>query len=245
MNRHPNAGRRLPRFELLEPRQLMAGDNMAFPLSQVEGRGDEVQSALHAQGRQMEFLDRGVVAVRRTASQAYVGWRMLGTDPADVAFNLYRSAGSGAPVKLNAAPLVQTTDFIDGGANFAVENEYFIRPIIAGVELASGGAFTLAANAAVQQFLSVPLDVPPSGTTPLGDGYTYSANDLSVGDLDGDGEYEYIVKWDPSNSRDNSQSGYTGNVYVDAYQSDGTRLWRIDLGVNIRAGAHYTQLIVY
>ncbi len=69
--------------------------------------------------------------------------------------------------------------------------------------------------------------------------------DMSVGDLDGDGEYEYIVKWDPSNSKDNSVKGYTGNVYLDAYELDGTLLWRIDLGVNIRAGAHYTQYMVY
>lgn len=69
---------------------------------------------------------------------------------------------------------------------------------------------------------------------------------MSVGgDVDGDGQYEYVVKWDPSNSKDVSQVGYTGNVYVDAYEQDGTQLWRIDLGVNIRAGAHYTQFPVY
>ena len=78
-----------------------------------------------------------------------------------------------------------------------------------------------------------------------GQPYTYSANDTSVGDVDGDGQYELFVKWDPSNSKDNSQAGYTGNVYLDAYRLDGTRLWRIDLGVNIRAGAHYTQFQVY
>ena len=81
--------------------------------------------------------------------------------------------------------------------------------------------------------------------TPTGEVYTYSANDCSVGDLDGDGQYEIIVKWDPSNSKDNAQSGYTGNVYLDAYKMDGTQLWRIDLGRNIRAGAHYTQFMVY
>jgi rhamnogalacturonan endolyase len=89
------------------------------------------------------------------------------------------------------------------------------------------------------------LQVPPSGTTPVGEAYTYSPNDASVGDLDGDGEYEIILKWDPSNAKDNSQAGYTGNVYLDAYKLDGTRLWRIDLGRNIRAGAHYTQFQVY
>ena len=68
---------------------------------------------------------------------------------------------------------------------------------------------------------------------------------MSVGDVDGDGEYEYVVKWDPSNSKDVSQVGYTGPVYIDTYRADGTLLHRLDLGVNIRAGAHYTQFLVY
>ncbi len=80
---------------------------------------------------------------------------------------------------------------------------------------------------------------------PAGVSYTYSADDCSVGDLDGDGEYEIVLKWDPSNPHDNSQSGYTGNVYLDAYKLNGTHLWRIDLGRNIRAGTHYTQFMVY
>jgi rhamnogalacturonan endolyase len=96
-----------------------------------------------------------------------------------------------------------------------------------------------------QPYLQIPLQVPAGVTTP--DGYTcsYSPNDCSVGDLDGDGQYEIVVKWDPDNSKDNSQSGYTGNVYLDAYKLNGTFLWRIDLGINIRAGAHYTQFMVY
>jgi rhamnogalacturonan endolyase len=91
----------------------------------------------------------------------------------------------------------------------------------------------------------VPIQRPAGGTTPDGVAYTYSANDVSVGDLDGDGQYELVLKWDPSNSHDNSQSGYTGNVFVDAYKLNGTRLWRIDLGRNIRAGQHYTQFQVF
>src|SRR5688572_9115154 len=94
-------------------------------------------------------------------------------------------------------------------------------------------------------YLSIPLQKPADGVSPVGEAYSYRANDASAGDLDGDGEYEIVLKWDPSNSRDNSQSGYTGNVLIDAYKLDGTRLWRIDLGRNIRAGAHYTQFIVY
>ncbi len=114
-----------------------------------------------------------------------------------------------------------------------------------GVEQANSASFTLPANAATQQYLQIPLQIPAGGTTPSGEAYTYTANDLSIGDLDGDGEYEYVLKWDPSNAKDNSQSGYTGNVYLDAYELNGTPLWRIDLGRNIRAGAHYTQFIVY
>ena len=94
-------------------------------------------------------------------------------------------------------------------------------------------------------YKDIAFKVPDGGKTPTDEEYTYTANDMSVGDLDGDGEYEYIVKWDPSNSKDNSVKGYTGNVYLDAYELDGTLLWRIDLGVNIRAGAHYTQYMVY
>ena len=89
------------------------------------------------------------------------------------------------------------------------------------------------------------MKIPSGGTTPDGVSYTYNANDCSVGDLDGDGEYEIILKWDPSNSHDNAHAGYTGNVYLDAYKLNGTHLWRIDLGKNIRAGAHYTQFMVY
>ncbi len=195
--------------------------------------------------RQLEYLDRGVVAIRRSSSQMYVSWRLLATDPADVAFNVYRIAGQGAPVKLNATPIITTTDFVDSSANFSVANTYFVRPVLNGVELAASESWTVLANTAVGYFLEVPLQVPSGGTTPSGENYTYSANDASVGDVDGDGQYEIILKWDPSNSKDNSQSGYTGNVYLDAYKLDGTRLWRIDLGRNVRAGAHYTPFLVY
>src|ERR1044071_7813267 len=192
----------------------------------------------------MENLGRGVVAIRQNATDVYVGWRLSGTDPSDVSFNLYRSTGGGTAVQLNSAPITDSTNFVDNGADLTQSNAYFVRPVIGGVEGASSASFTLPADAPVQQYLNVPLQIPPGGTNPDG-AYTYTANDASVGDVDGDGEYEIILKWDPTNSKDNSQSGYTGNVYIDAYKLDGTRLWRIDLGRNIRAGAHYTQFMVY
>jgi rhamnogalacturonan endolyase len=192
----------------------------------------------------MENLGRGVVAIRQNATNVYVGWRLLGTDSSNVSFNLYRSSG-GTTVLLNPVPLTDTTNYVDTGADLTQTNAYFVSSIVNGTEQPASAAFTLPANAAEQPYLNVSLQIPSGGTTPDGEAYTYTANDASVGDLDGDGEYEIILKWDPSNSKDNSQGGYTGNVYLDAYKLDGTRLWRIDLGRNIRAGAHYTQFMVY
>ncbi|MFT3868279.1 MAG: immunoglobulin domain-containing protein [Nibricoccus sp.] len=193
----------------------------------------------------MENLNRGVVAVRTSSTSAFVSWRMLGTDSAGVEFNLYRSTGGGTAVLLTGTPPTSATCFADTTADFTLANAYYVRPVISGIEQAPSETYTLAANASVQQYLRVPLQIPAGLTMPDSTTCTYSANDCSVGDLDGDGEYEIIVKWDPSNSKDNSQSGYTGNVYLDAYKLNGTQLWRIDLGVNIRAGAHYTQFMVY
>jgi rhamnogalacturonan endolyase len=202
--------------------------------------------SINAQAQyQMERLSRGVIAVRASSSQVYVGWRLFGNDAAGTAFNLYRSTGGGAPMLLNGTPLTGSTNFVDTSAPASQSNRYFVRPVVGGVEQQDSASFTLAANAPTQQYLQIPLQIPAGGTTPSGESYTYTANDLSIGDLDGDGEYEYVLKWDPSNAKDNSQAGYTGNVYLDAYELNGQRLWRIDLGRNIRAGAHYTQFMVY
>lgn len=94
-------------------------------------------------------------------------------------------------------------------------------------------------------YYDLPLQKPKDGVTPAGEEYTYHANDMSVGDLNGDGQYEFIVKWDPSNSKDVSQKGYTGNTFIDAYTFEGELLYRVDLGKNIRSGAHYTQMLIY
>ena len=115
-----------------------------------------------------------------------------------------------------------------------------MRPVVDGVELGPSAASLNFTNG----YLDVPLQRPAGGTV-HGSSYTYEANDASVGDLDGDGRYEIVLKWEPTNAKDNSQSGDTGPVLIDAYKLDGTLLWRINLGINIRAGAHYTQFLVY
>ncbi|MFK0525490.1 rhamnogalacturonan lyase [Paenibacillus illinoisensis] len=183
--------------------------------------------------RQMEFLDRGVVAVK-TGTGVFVSWRLLGTEGSNVSFNVYRDG-----TKVNASPITNSTNLQD--ASGTSSSKYTVRAVVGGTEQSASAAASVWGN----NYLSVPLSVPAGGTTPDGVAYTYSANDASAGDLDGDGEYELIVKWDPSNSKDNSQSGYTGEVFIDAYKLNGTRLWRISLGKNIRAGAHYTQFMVY
>ncbi len=198
----------------------------------------------------VENLGRGVVALRTGENTVYVGWRLLGTDPSGLAFNLYRSSGGGPPARLNTAPLLATTDFVDSSSDPSLVNTYTVRPVLKGTELAASAPFVLAANAPVQQYLTVPLQRPEGGNVEVPEGsptsaFTYSPNDSSVADLDGDGEYEIVVKWEPSNQRDNSQAGLAGRQLLDAYELDGTLLWRIDLGRNIRAGPHYTQFMVY
>ncbi|MEU8424890.1 cellulose binding domain-containing protein [Micromonospora sp. NPDC048835] len=182
---------------------------------------------------QMEDLDRGLVSVR-SGSGNLVSWRLLGTETSGVEFNLYRGS-----TRVNASPIAGATNYLDSGA--AAGSAYTVRAVVGGAEQAASAPALQFANG----YLDVPLQVPAGGTTPSGESYSYSANDASVGDLNGDGSYEIVLKWDPSNAKDNSQSGYTGNVYVDAYTLTGSRLWRIDLGRNIRAGAHYTQFQVY
>ena len=182
--------------------------------------------------RQMENLNRGLIAIR-SENQIYIGWRLLGNDPADIGFNLYSGK-----VKLNKTPITASTNYVDTNVS---NKDYSIKTVIRGKEQKTSET----AQISNQPYISIPLSVPAGGKTPGGEEYSYRANDASVGDLDGDGEYEIILKWDPTNSKDNSQKGYTGNVYLDAYKMNGKQLWRIDLGKNIRAGAHYTQFMVY
>ncbi|MDX3691610.1 rhamnogalacturonan lyase [Streptomyces europaeiscabiei] len=186
-----------------------------------------------ATARQVERLDRGVVSVH-VDSGNLVSWRWLGTDPGDVSFNVYR-----AGALVNATPITGSTNYFHSGA--PAQADYTVRAIVGGVEQGdSVHAVQLRTG-----YKDVPISAPAGGTTPDGVAYTYEANDASVGDLDGDGALEFVLKWQPTNAKDNSQSGYTGNTIIDGVKLDGTRLWRIDLGRNIRSGAHYTQFQVY
>ncbi|MDP9700212.1 fibronectin type 3 domain-containing protein [Paenibacillus intestini] len=183
--------------------------------------------------RAMEYLDRAPVAVK-TEQGNYIGWRMLGLDTDSIAFNLYRD-----DVKLNAEPLTGSTNYTD--AEGTDSSKYRVTTVENGIEKPTTKEF----GVWQEQYLSVPLQKPADAYTKDGQPYSYYAGDASVGDVDGDGEYEIVLMWSPNNGKDNSQAGITGIVYMDAYKLDGTRLWRINMGPNIRAGAHYSPFLVY
>lgn len=184
---------------------------------------------------EMEKLSRGLVVVpaQSGGSHNFLSWRLLGTDSPNTVFDILRD---GKVIKQN---LADRTNYVDMGAQPG--SKYSVVTKVNGLPVDTTDAVEPWDNI----YLTLNLDRPAGGTTPDNVSYTYSPNDCSVGDVDGDGEYEIFVKWDPSNAKDNAQSGYTGNVFIDCYKLDGTKLWRIDLGKNIRAGAHYTQFLVY
>ncbi|UOQ96807.1 rhamnogalacturonan lyase [Hymenobacter sp. 5317J-9] len=194
---------------------------------------------------QAERLGRGVVAVARPDGKVLVSWRLLAGDAPGVAFDVYRRLGNATMQKMTPKPLTGGTNWLDETAVKGQPATYTVREIVAGKMDPGPSA---AASVWADGYLRLPLQPPPGGTVSSGpetSPYTYTANDASPADLDGDGQYEIVLKWETTNARDNSANGLTGPVILDAYKLDGTRLWRINLGKNIRAGAHYTQFMAY
>ncbi|MDF2674507.1 MAG: family lipolytic protein, partial [Clostridiales bacterium] len=178
--------------------------------------------------RQMENLTDRALRATKTENGVYLSWRSLINDPQDMAFNIYRDGQ-----RINFAPVANSTNYLDAAGT--LDSTYNVKAVINDVEQATGNTVNVLAN----NYFDIRLNKPENGFTPLGEQYTYHPNDASVGDLDGDGEYELVVKWQPDRAKDNSHSGYTGETILDAYEMDGTQLWRINLGKNIRSGAHY------
>lgn len=184
--------------------------------------------------RRVENLDRGLVAVS-TEAYGFISWRWLGTESIDTKYNLYKNGK-----KLNSEPL-NVTNFVDYDAKNG--DKYAVSTVINEAESEKCEEVTILNGSCLQ----IPLDIPEGGTVTFADGnveeFSYNANDASTADLDGDGELEIILKWDPTNSRDSAHVGPTGSTIFDAYKLDGTKLWRIDLGINVRSGAHDTQFL--
>lgn len=196
--------------------------------------------------RDAERLDRGPVAAVADGG-VFLSWRLLGDESMDTQFVLYRDGE-----RITPEPITDSTNYQDPDGT--AESVYRIARVGGNASPGSGQDTPRGRNLVwvsdefspwADQHLDVPLDKPADFTAADGTTQSYRANDTLTADVDGDGELELVVKWDPTNSKDNSQAGVTGNVYLDAYELDGTQLWRIDLGVNIRAGAHYSQPQLY
>lgn len=193
----------------------------------------------HVLRPQLEELGRGLIAVC-TSDGVFLSWRLLRnevngyteTGLAGADFAVYKNG-------LRTATVTDRTSWRD--TQGTREDRYAVAAVYDGSEQPPCAAVSPWA----QNYIDLPLRRPEDGETPAGERFSYRANDMSVGDVDGDGEYEFIVKWDPSNSQDVSIKGYTGRCILDCYRLDGTLLWRLDMGPNIRAGAHYTQFMVY
>ena len=185
-----------------------------------------------------EKLSRGLIGIP-TEEGMYFSWRMTLEDAAGLQFDLYRSSGGGAEVKLNKEPIDRTSDFLDRTVDYTVDNRWTLKATTGEV-----ATWTRLKGEKRNPYLSIPVCKPEDGEI-AGESFTYTANDCSVGDLDGDGEYEIILKWSSSNSKRPPQRGFTGNTYLDAYKMDGRRLWRIDLGPNVRSGAATTNFLVF
>ena len=181
----------------------------------------------------IERLSRGIVAVPAAEKGNFVSWRFLSTDKPGTTFNLMRDGD------VIASGLANVTNFTD--INGTKDSRYAVQTLVNGTVQETSDEI----QAWAQPYLSVPLIRPLDQTMPDGKTCTYTPNDCSTADMDGDGDYEIILKWDPSNSHDNSHTGYTGEVFLDCYKTEGVMMWRVSLGKNIRAGAHYTQFMVY
>ena len=181
--------------------------------------------------RKMEYLDRGLIAMPDRKGHLFVSWRLLGTEDPATTFNVYRRT-AGKTIKLNQHPVEASTSFMDSTADLNQEHQYTVKAVLKKKEEKTGASYTIVANA--KPYLSIPL------RTPAG----YSANDASAGDMDGDGVYEIVIHM-TGKAKDNSQRGITDPPIFHCYKLDGTFLWEINLGKNIREGAHYTQFMVF
>ena len=196
--------------------------------------------------RDAERLDRGPVAAV-TDDGVFLSWRLLGDESLDTQFVIFRDGE-----RITPEPITDSTNYQDPDGT--AESTYRIAQVGGNAGSGHGSHTPHGKNLMwaseeftpwADQHLDVPLDKPADFVDAEGVTRGYRANDAMTADLDGDGQLKLVLKWDPENSKDSSQAGVTGAVYLDAYELDGTKLWRVDLGVNIRAGAHYSQPQLY
>jgi hypothetical protein len=179
-----------------------------------------------------EDLNRGLVAAPQGDGGVYLGWRLLRDDPRGVGFNVYRAVPAADPVKLNAAPVLRTTDFVDPGPLPEGDCAWFVRPVADGREGPdSGPAMVLEPGG----YHAIPLRADVDGAAMVG-----------IGDLDGDRVYDVVVKHPGRGGKDPGRMQPSAGTYkYDAYSGrTGEFLWRIDLGWNVDMGIWWTPMVV-
>lgn len=205
----------------------------AVTTSGISKRGEvTIDMEAEPKKRKMETLGRGAVAMK-TDDGVFLSWRLNAYEyEQDINFIVLRNGDRISDIITNS------TNYFDREGK---AGDVYTIKAVKGRKAEKEGTTV---NVIDAPYISIPLDKPDNYIDPFGKSYPYTANDASVADLDGDGEYEIILRWD-ANGKDNSHKGYTGECLLDAYKLDGTKLWRINLGRNIRSGSHYTQFMVY
>ena len=173
--------------------------------------------------RTTDRLDRGLVAVPSASSGNFVSWKIFGEEYYDTEYNLYRDG-----VKVNATPL-KVSNYNDTGGK--ASSKYQVAAVVRGVEQEK--------CAEVTRWGAQYKDVTIKGVTNRnGKDVTskYEINDVSLGDVDGDGTVEFIIKRNNTGGDLNESSNKTDFNLYECYTLKGERLWWIDLGPNLMAG---------
>lgn len=188
-----------------------------------------------AKTRIRERLDRGLVALPAEGGGVYLGWRLLESDPAEVAFHLYRRGDDGKTVKVNAAPILETTDFLDKTAPESGPCHYHVVPVVGGKEGEASKPVVVDGARKPADYLSLAL---PEGRT---------FQKCGIADLDGDGAYDFVIKQPNANidPYEKYWSRSPDTYRIEAYRSDGSPLWSHDLGWSIERGIWYSPMVVY
>ena len=184
--------------------------------------------------RAMEYLDRGVYAVE-TNSGVYVSWRILVSEYGeDIAFNVYRNGK-----RINDEPITDKTNFVDPTGK--AYDSYAVCKVQDGLYYMSDAVLATKDN-----YLSIPTQKPEPQPDKNGELETYTMNDAGIADVDGDGQYEVIIKWYPSGAFDSgAANGPSAPTIFDVYKLDGTPLWRLNLGLEMPSGAHFNPFMFY
>lgn len=192
--------------------------------------------------RRVERMDRGLIAMPRNSTQIYVSWRHFATDPDDISYNLYyRTSPSGSAIKVNSTPITNSTNFLTNLPTASADYTFFVTSIHKGIEKNEPGSFTVRRNSGTHRI------VKDYNFHPLPAGYPAMVMKFCwPADLTGDGRYDYVI--DRQNYGAILEDGEGGSSdypspKVEAYRSDGTFMWRINMGPNVKIASGHNDMV--